>query len=629
MEKAMEEAVPAGMRGDLKRTHGCGELREEHVGQAVRLAGWVQRTRALGGLTFFDLRDRSGLVQVVCDPARNTAAHAAAGELRGEFVVAVRGRVVRRAPETVNPRLPTGTVEVEPDEIVLLNRAKTPPFEIEESVDTDELVRLKYRYLDLRRPDMQRNLILRHRVVQAVRDALDRAGFLEIETPMLTRSTPEGARDFLVPSRLNPGTFYALPQSPQLFKQLLMVAGMERYFQIVRCFRDEDLRADRQPEFTQIDLEMSFVDEADVMAVTEGLVAAAFAAAGLPVPATPLPRLTWREAMDRYGTDKPDLRCGLELRDVTDTVRGCGFKVFADAAAQDGGCVKGLVVPGANRFSRKDLDDLTEEARGHGAKGLAWMIVEEPGRADGGTAVPAGPGASVRSPIAKFFTAGEREAVLAALGAEPGDLCLFAADRWRTAVEVLGQIRLSLARRLGLIRERAAGAPAAPEDFRFVWVTDFPLLEWDGEEKRWVAVHHPFTSPAAADLERLETDPAGVRARAYDLVLNGVELGGGSIRIHRRDVQERMFRALGIAETEARAKFGFLLDAFEYGTPPHGGIALGLDRMIALMAGVASIRDVIAFPKTARAVDPMTAAPAPVEERQLRDLHVVVVRGKE
>lgn len=618
----------------MKRTHGCGELREAHVGREVVLAGWVQRVRDLGGLTFIDLRDRSGIVQVVADPRRNPAAHEAAGALRAEYVAAVRGRVVRRAPETVNPKLPTGAVEVEPDTVEILNRAKTPPFEIEEGVETDELVRLRHRYLDLRRPDMQRNLILRHRVVKALRDDLDRRGFLEIETPMLTRSTPEGARDFLVPSRLNAGDFFALPQSPQLFKQLLMVAGLERYFQVVRCFRDEDLRADRQPEFTQIDVEMSFVDEEDVIAVTEGMVAEAFRAGlGLEL-STPFPRLSWDEAMNRYGSDKPDLRYGLEIRDVTEAVRNSGFKVFADAAAQPDGCVKGIAVTGAGAgersFSRKDLDDLTEEARGYGAKGLAWMYVEAPGKEGN---APAGPAASVRSPIAKFFTEERLAAILAGLGARPGDVCLFAADRWRTAVEVLGQLRASLARRLGLVpapgaaAAGAAGAPSA-DDFRFTWVTRFPLLEWDEEEGRWVAVHHPFTSPEEADLDYLESDPGRVRSRAYDLVLNGTELGGGSIRIHRRDLQERMFRALGIGEEEARAKFGFLLDAFEYGTPPHGGIALGLDRLIALMAGTSSIRDVIAFPKTARAVDPMTGAPGPVEERQLRELHLVVVRPK-
>ncbi len=611
-----------------KRTRWCGELRPGHVGQEVVLLGWVQRVRDLGGLIFVDVRDRTGLVQVVTDPRRDAAAHAAAGELRSEYVVAVTGRVVRRSPETVNPRLATGEVEVEAAEIRVLSEARTPPFEIEAGIGTDELVRLRHRYLDLRRPDLQANILLRHRVVKALRDHLDALGFLEIETPMLTRSTPEGARDFLVPSRLNPGTFYALPQSPQLFKQLLMVAGFDRYFQVVRCFRDEDLRADRQPEFTQVDLEMSFVTEGDVMAVTEGMIAAAFRA-GLGVElALPFPRLSWREAMDRYGTDKPDLRFGLELHDVTEAVRGSGFQVFAAAAAQPQGCVKGLAVPGGGpgrpALSRRELDELTEEARGYGARGLAWLVVE-PAGSEG--AAPAGAGLAVRSPIAKFLREEELAALVAGLGAGPGDVCLFVADRWRTAVEVLGQLRLSLARRQGLVPARSD--PPSSEEFRFVWVTGFPLLEWDEEEGRWVAVHHPFTSPVEEDLPRLEEEPAAVRARAYDVVLNGTELGGGSIRIHRPEVQERMFRALGIGPDEARAKFGFLLEAFAYGAPPHGGIALGLDRLVALMAGVESIRDVIAFPKTARAADPMSGAPAPVEERQLRDLHIVVLRPRE
>ncbi|SHJ32730.1 aspartate--tRNA ligase [Desulfofundulus thermosubterraneus] len=583
----------------LKRTHHCGLLRTEHVGQPVVLMGWVQRRRDHGGLIFIDLRDRSGLVQVVFSPDRAGRAFSKAEAVRSEYVLAVVGQVEARPAGTENPNLATGEIEVVARDMRILNPAKTPPFYIEDGVDVDENVRLRYRYLDLRRPEMQRALILRHRAAKVVRDFLDKHGFLEIETPMLTRSTPEGARDFLVPSRLNPGRFYALPQSPQLFKQILMVAGMERYFQITRCFRDEDLRADRQPEFTQIDIEMSFVDVDDVLELMEEMMAYLFRETiGVEVP-RPFPRLSYQEAMDRFGTDKPDTRFGMELRDVTDIVAGCGFKVFASAVAA-GGRVKGINAKGCAHFSRKDIDDLTAFVANYRARGLAYFFVTPEG---------------VKSPIAKFFTGEEIEAILKRLEAEPGDLLLFVADQPAVVAASLGALRLQLARRLELI----------PEDtFNFLWVVDFPLLEYDEEEKRFVAVHHPFTSPREEDIPLLETEPGRVRARAYDLVLNGMEVGGGSIRIHRRDVQERMFAAIGLGSEEAREKFGFMLEAFEYGTPPHGGIAFGFDRLVMLMAGKKTIRDVIAFPKTQSATDLMTQAPGEVSPEQLKDLHIRV-----
>jgi len=583
------------MRG-LERSAHCGRLTEADAGDRVVLMGWVQTRRDHGGLIFLDLRDRSGVVQVVCDPEK-AAAFAKAREIRSEYVLAVGGTVTRRPEGTENQALPTGRVEVRADDLRVLNTSRTPPFYIEDGVEVEETVRLRYRYLDLRRPEMQRLLRIRHQAAKAVRDFLSDEGFWEVETPFLTRSTPEGARDFLVPSRLNPGRFYALPQSPQLFKQILQVAGVERYFQIARCFRDEDLRADRQPEFTQVDIEMSFVHEEDVIGLTERMMARLFREAlGRDLP-RPLPRLTYAEAMRRYGSDKPDLRFGLEINDVTAAVASCGFKVFQTAVEQ-GGVVRGIAAPGAGSFSRREIDELTALVAGHGAKGLAYLFVEEQG---------------VRSPIAKFFTESELAAVTGGLGAKAGDLCLMVADREEVAARALGALRLDLARRLALL-------PA--DAFALVWVTDFPLLEYDDAEGRHKAVHHPFTAPREEDIPLLATDPGRVLARAYDIVLNGVELGGGSIRIHQRRVQEMVFKAIGLAPEEAREQFGFLLEAFEYGTPPHGGIALGFDRLLMLLAGRDTIRDVIPFPKTQSAADLMVRAPGPVSAGQLREVHL-------
>jgi aspartyl-tRNA synthetase len=582
---------------NLSRTHACGALRRPDVGKEVCLLGWVARRRDHGGIVFIDLRDRDGLVQVVFRPETHPEAHQKAKDIRSEYVLGVRGRVTARTPETVNPDLPTGEVEVEVSEVAVLNESRPVPFAIEDGVDADESVRLRFRYLDLRRPEMIARFRARHRTAQAVRRYFDAAGFLEVETPMLTRSTPEGARDFLVPSRMAPGHFYALPQSPQLFKQLLMVSGFERYFQIVKCFRDEDLRADRQPEFTQIDVEMSFVRPEDIYSVTEGMIAAIWSELLGAAPALPFPRMRYDEAMARYGVDKPDVRFGLELVDVSSLVADCGFKVFGEAV-RAGGLVKGIRVPGGGAMSRKDLDELPEVGKTFGAKGVAWVKVQ----ADGW-----------QSPIAKFLTDGEKAAIARQFGAEPGDLLLFVADSARVANDALGRLRLHLGRKLDLIDV---------SKFAFLWVTDFPLVEYDENERRYVAMHHPFTSPREADIDKLDIDPLAVKAASYDLVLNGTELGGGSIRNHRPDVQRKIFEVLGLSEAEARGKFGFLLDALELGAPPHGGIAFGLDRLVMILTGSGSIRDVIAFPKTQKGVCLTTDAPAPVDPRQIEDLGI-------
>jgi aspartyl-tRNA synthetase len=580
------------------RTYYCGEVTEQAIGEKVNLKGWVQKRRDLGGLIFIDLRDRTGIVQVVFSPEVSEEALKVAETVRGEYVLDVEGTVVAREEGTVNPNLPTGKIEVQAERVTIINEAKTPPFVIADQTDVSEDVRLKYRYLDLRRPVMFNTFKMRHQVTKAIRDFLDEEGFLEVETPILTKSTPEGARDYLVPSRVHPGEFYALPQSPQIFKQLLMVAGFERYYQIARCFRDEDLRADRQPEFTQVDIETSFMSQEDIMAMVERMMARVMKVAkGIDLP-TPFPRMSYDEAMSRYGSDKPDTRFAMELVDLSEQVKGCGFKVFA-SSVENGGQVKAINVKGAaDKYSRKDIDGLTEFVSRYGAKGLAWLKVEEDG---------------LKGPIAKFFTEEEQNGFKQALEAETGDLLLFVADKKSVVADALGALRLKLGKDLQLIDETK---------FNFLWVTDWPLLEYDEEEGRYYAAHHPFTMPVREDLPLLETEPDKVRAQAYDLVLNGYELGGGSLRIFERDVQEKMFKALGFTEEEARAQFGFLLEAFEYGTPPHGGIALGLDRLVMLLAGRSNLRDTIAFPKTASASCLLTEAPSPVSEAQLQELHL-------
>jgi len=582
------------------KTISCGELRSSHVGQEVVLNGWVQRRRDHGGLIFVDLRDRSGLIQVVFNAEIDAEAFAKAEELRSEYVIAVKGKVALRPEGTVNSALPTGTVEVYATVLEILNEAKTPPIYINDNLDVDETLRLKYRYLDLRRPIMQRNLMLRHRVAKTVRDFLDENGFLEIETPMLTKSTPEGARDFLVPSRVNPGKFFALPQSPQIFKQLLMVSGYERYFQIVRCFRDEDLRADRQPEFTQIDLETSFIDRDTLLSLMEAMMTRVFKEClGIELE-LPFPRMEYSEAMRRFGSDKPDTRFGLELNDLSEVFAESAFKVFATAVAT-GGMVVGLTVPGCANYTRSQLDELSNLAVTFGAKGLAYIALTNDGP---------------KSPIAKFLSEAELQQLIEKSNAKTGDLILLIADKRSVAQTAMGQIRLEFGKRLKLIPDN---------QFNFLWVINFPLLEFDELEQRFVAVHHPFTSPLPEDLSLLDTAPGEVRANAYDLVLNGVELGGGSMRIYQRSIQEKMFKLLGFSDEEAYEKFGFLMDAFEYGTPPHGGIAFGLDRMVMLLSGSSSIRDVIAFPKTTSAMCLMTGAPSEVAPRQLRELSIKTI----
>ncbi|MCA0982644.1 aspartate--tRNA ligase [Halobacillus yeomjeoni] len=583
----------------------CGSLRKEHLEQDVTLKGWVQKRRDLGGLIFIDLRDRSGIVQVVFNPEISEEALKTAENVRSEYVLEIQGQVVKRDAQTVNNNLGTGEIEVVANGVTILNKAKTPPFMIEEQSEVGEDLRLKYRYLDLRRKEMQETFKLRHQTTQVIRNFLNEEEYMEMETPMLTKSTPEGARDYLVPSRVHDGEFYALPQSPQLFKQLLMMSGFEKYYQIARCFRDEDLRADRQPEFTQVDIETSFMSKEDIMAMTERMMARVMKEVkGIEV-TTPFPRMPYEEAMERYGSDKPDTRFGLELVNLSEEVKDSGFKVFAGAVASGGQVSAINVEGGAEKFSRKDIDKLTEDVKVYGAKGLAWLKVND---------------GTVNGPIAKFFSEEEAESLKQKLSAEDGDLLLFVADKTSVVHDSLGALRLKLGRQLGLIDE---------SKFNFLWVTDWPLFEYDEEEGRYFAAHHPFTMPVEEDLENLQSNPADVHAEAYDIVLNGYELGGGSLRIYQKEMQDQMFEVLGFTKEEAQEQFGFLLEALEYGAPPHGGIALGFDRFIMLLAGRTNLRDTILFPKTASASDLMTNAPNKVSESQLEELHLQLNTKKE
>ncbi|HIR88668.1 MAG TPA: aspartate--tRNA ligase [Candidatus Fimimorpha faecalis] len=592
------------MKG-MKRTHRCTEVTEQMIGQTVTVMGWVQKRRNLGNLIFIDLRDRSGLLQLVFDSSNvGEEGFSKAATLRSEFVVAATGEVIARSG-AVNKNLKTGTIEIKVTELRILSEAQTPPFPVEDGINTKDEIRLKYRYLDLRRPELQRNLILRSKTAMVIRNFLTEEGFLEIETPILGKSTPEGARDYLVPSRVHPGSFYGLPQSPQLFKQLLMCSGYDRYFQIAKCFRDEDLRADRQPEFTQIDMELSFVDVDDVIDVNERLLARVFKEIlDVDVP-LPIPRMTWQEAMDRFGSDKPDTRFGFELKDISDLVKDCGFGVFTGALA-NGGSVRGINAKGQGKMPRKKIDALVEFAKTYGAKGLAYLSINEDG--------------SYKSSFAKFMKPEELDAIVQRMEAEPGDLLLFAADKTSVVWTVLGALRVEIAKNLGLIHS---------DEFKFLWIVDFPLLEYSEEQGRFVAMHHPFTMPVEEDLPLLDTDPGKVRAKAYDITLNGVELGGGSVRIFQDEVQEKMFEVLGFTKEQAQDRFGFLLDAFKYGVPPHAGLAYGFDRLMMLMLEQESIRDVIAFPKVKDASCLMTNAPDIVDQKQLDELGIAIAQTKE
>ena len=589
----------------MHRSCGCGRVTEKDCGKELTLAGWVNTRRDHGGLIFIDLRDRSGIVQVVMSPQYGEDAFHKAEDVRSEYVLAIRGIVRERSPETVNPKMQTGKIEVVVSEMRVLNKAKTPPFYVEDGIDVDETVRLKHRYIDLRRPEMQRNLIMRHKIVHEMRQFLDAHDFLEVETPILTKSTPEGARDYLVPSRVNPGKFYALPQSPQLFKQLLMVSGLERYFQIARCFRDEDLRADRQPEFTQLDIELSFEDQDFILDLMEHMMQRIFKNVLNVDIQIPFKRITWDDAMNLYGSDKPDLRFDMHFYDISDLLRDTGFKVFRNVL-DNGGIVKAITVKGDAAIPRRELDGLVDYVGNYGAKGLAWIGLNKDG--------------SLKCQITKFLGEDKIREIGKFCEAENGDLILIIADKPKVVAQALGELRLEMARRMNLIGEN---------EFCFRWVTDFPMFEYSEEDKRWVAEHHPFTAPRDEDVQYLLTDPSKVYAKAYDMVLNGVEAGGGSLRIYQEELQEKVFKAIGITHEEAQEKFGFLLDAFRYGAPPHAGIALGLDRLVMLMLRLGSIRDVIAFPKTQSAIDQMTQAPSEVVDMQLKDLHIRVDVKKE